>query len=192
MHDDLGSGLTTIKYLSERARKKSSDPEIVSILEKINSNSKSLVLNMSEIIWSMNAKFDDISNLTGYMRRYASEYLLTHHIPFNFNLDLKCGNQNITGDKRRNLFLIFKEVLHNAVKYSNAEFIEISVGCNPIFMITISEIGGVGFDPEVSKNDGNGLFNIERRIEKINATISHSLTDKAMITVIKYPLNPLP
>ncbi|MGB3226675.1 MAG: histidine kinase dimerization/phosphoacceptor domain-containing protein, partial [Saprospiraceae bacterium] len=74
MHDDLGSGLTTIKYLSERALKQAKDPEEEKQVKRISEHSSQLVRNMSEIIWAMNTRYDTLENLLAYIRRYASEY----------------------------------------------------------------------------------------------------------------------
>src|SRR6187549_1419839 len=74
MHDDLGSGLTTIRYLSDKALTQAKDAEEAIQIKKIADHSNDLVRNMSEIIWAMNARFDNADSLTSYLRRYASEY----------------------------------------------------------------------------------------------------------------------
>jgi len=63
MHDDLGSGLTTIRYLSDKALMQAKDTEEVEQIQRIADHSNTLVRNMSEIIWAMNSRFDDAENL---------------------------------------------------------------------------------------------------------------------------------
>src|SRR5687768_6170787 len=84
MHDDLGSGLTTIRYLSDKALIQAKDSEEATQIKKIADHSNTLVRNMSEIIWAMNSRFDNTENLIGYLRRYASEYLDERQMPFTF------------------------------------------------------------------------------------------------------------
>ncbi|HQW11916.1 MAG TPA: histidine kinase [Saprospiraceae bacterium] len=186
MHDDLGSGLTTILFLSDRLKKKHPNPQTDEIVSKIESNSKSLVSNMSEIIWTMNSRFDDALNLAGYMRSYASEFLTSNDMPLNFFISDNCGSQPIVGSKRRDLFLIYKEILHNAVKHSKSKLISIKIDCSEILIVTIDEIGGKGFDPAQADENGNGLYNMKKRVEAINGTIDFQNSGDKMQTTIKY------
>src|SRR5690606_15247219 len=117
MHDDLGSGLTTIQYLSERALKNVSDEKEIQNIRKISKESNDLVRNMSEIIWAMNDRFDTLDNLIIYIRRYAYEYLDSHGLAFNIHIQENIPAVKISGEKRRNVFLVVKEALHNVVKH---------------------------------------------------------------------------
>ena len=60
MHDQLGSGLTVIRYLSDNVKASHDKEEINSSIDKIMTYSNDLITNMSEIIWSMNSRYDDI------------------------------------------------------------------------------------------------------------------------------------
>lgn len=184
MHDDLGSGLTTILFLSERLKKISPTQQHIELIDKITRNSKVLVSNMSEIIWSMNSRFDDVLNLAGYMRRFASEFLDSHEVPLHFHIAENCQKQPISGTKRRDLFLVFKEILHNAVKYSQAHMIAINIDCDGILVITVDELGGKGFDPALVENRGNGIYNIGKRINRIGGQIEFRRLSNKMHTKI--------
>src|SRR5690606_22154964 len=102
MHDDLGSGLTKIRYLSERALKNTQDPEEIAEIKSIAEQSNTLVTNMSEIIWALNSRFDTTENLIGYLRRYIVEYLEEHRIPYDLNIENDITDIPVTGEKRRN------------------------------------------------------------------------------------------
>lgn len=190
MHDDLGSGLTTIRYLSDRALKQAKDAEESKQIKRIADHSNKLVRNMSEIIWAMNSRFDTADNLVGYLRRYASEYLEEHQIPLKFIAEAEHLDKiAMGGEKRRNVFLVFKEMLHNGVKYSAAERIEVRIEGNHQLHIEISEIGGKGFDPELAKEKGNGLFNCGKRMDSVGGQLTFEKTDEAMHIHIRIPLN---
>jgi len=192
MHDDLGSGLTTIRYLSDKALKQAKDAEEAVQIKKIADHSNTLVRNMSEIIWAMNSRFDNTENLTGYLRRYASEYLEERNIAHEFINDTLSTNSTIGGEKRRNIFLVFKEILHNSVKYSGADKIRIVIEANGVFRISISEIDGKGFDPESVLEKGNGLYNCRKRMNVIGGSISFARTEHAMDINISAPLSDPP
>ena len=188
MHDDLGSGLTTIRYLSDKALKQAKDAEEAGQIKRIAEHSNTLVRNMSEIIWAMNSRFDNTENLTGYLRRYASEYLDERQMPFQFEANESNESSTIGGEKRRNIFLVFKELLHNTVKYSQAKSVLIRIDCGADFVINISELGGKGFNAEESIEKGNGLFNCRKRLSSIDGELSFEKTDDAMNIIISVPV----
>ena len=190
MHDDLGSGLTTIRYLSDKALMQAKDTEEVEQIQRIADHSNTLVRNMSEIIWAMNSRFDDAENLAGYLRRYASEYLEEHSIPFSFDIDEEqLENVNVRGEVRRNLFLVFKEVLHNTVKYSGASEVIIHLHIADHVTIKVSEVGARGFDPISSEVKGNGLYNIKKRMDAIQGRITYEQSAEAMQITFSAPIH---
>ncbi|MBL0007445.1 MAG: hypothetical protein IPP25_09780 [Saprospiraceae bacterium] len=191
MHDDLGSGLTTIRYLSDKALKQARDSAETEQIKRISEHSKRLVRNMSEIIWAMNSRFDSAENLVGYLRRYASEYLEEYQLPLKFVSGLEHLDQvSMGGEKRRNVFLVFKEMLHNAVKYSGAERLEIEITTNHQLGIHIAEIGGKGFDPELALEKGNGIFNCRKRMHSAGGELTFEKTAEAMHIHIIVPIKP--
>ncbi|MBP6416878.1 MAG: hypothetical protein KA330_10510 [Chitinophagaceae bacterium] len=193
MHDDLGSGLTTIRYLSDKALMQAKDAEEAIQIKKIADHSNALVRNMSEIIWAMNSRFDTAENLIGYLRRYASEFLDEHGITLKFNVvEDHLQEINVGGEKRRNIFLVFKEILHNTIKYSGATQVIIDVETHPDINIRISEIGGKGFDPDQASEHGNGLYNCNKRMTSIDGQLAFEKTNDGMQIVISAPINPQP
>lgn len=183
MHDDLGSGLTRIRYLSDKALVHASETEKEEIT-KISAYANDLVRNMGEIIWAMNSRFDNAESLAAYIRRYASEYLETYQIPFVFKDNTSQPSLSLSGEKRRVLFLIIKELLHNAIKHANCKAIRIEIYSQPQTKIVFTEVGAKGFDPLKIKTQGNGLFNMSKRISGIHGTLNHERTENDMVSTI--------
>lgn len=167
MHDDLGSGLTTIRYLSDRALKNVSNEEEQTHIKKIADQSNSLVRNMSEIIWAMNSRFDTVANLTAYIRRYASEYLEEYRIKLTWHQEMEEVDVRISGEKRRNVFLVIKEALHNVVKHASAKHVHISVTAHTDKVEIIIQDDGIGFNTDLVNDHGNGLHNMQKRMNQI-------------------------
>lgn len=184
MHDDLGSGLTTIKYLSDKALIQAKDEGEKAEIKKIAQHSNNLVSNMGEIIWAMNSRFDNVDNLMGYIRRYASEYLEQYEVELIFTTNETETNAIITGEKRRNVFLVVKEILHNAVKYSGAKAIKIHFEIEENIEINISEVGGKGFDVEEMKDKSNGIYNMEKRMEGIGNILFNRNNEGMVIKIL--------
>jgi signal transduction histidine kinase len=190
MHDDLGSGLTTIRYLSDKALMQAKDTEEAAQIQRIADHSNTLVRNMSEIIWAMNSRYDDAENLMGYLRRYASEFLDEHGISLKFDpTDRQWDEVIVGGEVRRNLFLVFKEILHNTVKYSGATQVIVEMEADDQLTIRITETGGKGFDPDAAEGKGNGLYNCRKRMDFIHGQIAFEKTPEAMQFILSAPIN---
>lgn len=169
MHDDLGSGLTTIKYLSDKALKNVTEENEIENIRKISKESNDLVRNMSEIIWAMNDRFDTLENLVIYIRRYAYEYLESYNLDFSIDIQENIPAIKISGEKRRNVFLVVKEALHNVVKHSQATSALIKVTFDENLNIIIKDNGQETSDTN-KKNFGNGLHNMQGRMNKIGGS----------------------
>ncbi|MEP7197396.1 MAG: histidine kinase [Saprospiraceae bacterium] len=170
MHDDLGSGLTTIRYLSDRALKNAVNEDEREHIQKIALQSNSLVSNMSEIIWAMNSRYDTLENLLSYLRHYASEYLEEYSIHLEWKQEIQHPELNLNGEIRRNVFLVMKEALHNIVKYAQSPKVKVEIiELEDSVQLVIRDFG-LGFNIAIKEKMGNGLFNMEKRMKQIGAS----------------------
>ena len=181
MHDDLGGGLTTIKFLSQKVLRKAEDDKTKIQVQKIADHSQTLVNNMSEIIWAMNAGFDSLDSFIAYSRRYASEYLMDHEIKLDFKTVGKTDGFQFSGEKRRNLFLVIKEALHNTVKHADASLVTISIFVDKQIKITYKD-NGLGFSGEDSLL-GHGMRNMEQRVKTLMGDFNVQSDDGVKINI---------
>ena len=185
MHDELGSGMTAIRLMSEIARNKMKENTPVEI-DKISSSADDVLNKMNAIIWSMNSGNDSLDNLVSYIRSYAIEYFDNTPVNCKVNTPDKIADKELTGDKRRNVFLCLKETLNNALKHSKASQITIDITANHKLLIKITD-NGVGIDMEKLRQFGNGLKNIAHRMESIGGTFSIE-RNNGTVTVLELPL----
>jgi signal transduction histidine kinase len=185
MHDDLGSGLTRITYLSEAGLQKKENKEELS---KIQNTSLELVQNMSELIWAMKAENDSLSNLQSYIKKYASEYLDSNNIDFSMKAFEIVDDIEISGDMRKNIYLIVKEALHNIVKHAKSSKVEIHMSATEHIEIRIKD-NGIGFD-QMKKSEGNGLNNMRKRTENLKGTFELNVSNGTEIRLV-FPLTKL-
>nr|WP_307735090.1 triple tyrosine motif-containing protein [Chitinophaga nivalis] len=187
MHDDLGSGLSTIRLLSEVAKRKIQDPGQTREIERISETAGEMVDKMSEIIWAMNSSNDSLANLIAYMRSFAAEFLEHAHITHQFYIPETIPNIKLSGGTRRNIYLAVKESLHNVVKHAKATEVIIEVKMHKNMTIMIKD-NGKGFDQEKVRLFGNGLKNIQKRMNAVggNADIS---SNNGTIVFLDIPLN---
>jgi len=185
MHDELGGGLTSIKFLSQSILRKVVDENEKSRVQKIVQHAETLVANMSEIIWAMNSGFDTLESLIAYTRRFAFDFLEDHQFQLDFNIEGNPLGYEFSGEKRRNIFLIIKESLHNAVKHSQGNKMAITFDIKNELEIEIVD-DGKGFEQNPA-DLGNGINNMKDRAKKLNGMIAWTGTNGTRI-MIKIPL----
>jgi len=172
MHDDLGAGLTTIIYLSEKAIEVSANQEEKSNILKISEQSSQLIRNMSEIIWALNIRHDGLAGTLAYIRRYCYEYLDEHKIKLNWEQTSIPPNIKLTGERRRNLLLVVKEVLHNVFKHAAATEVNIHSYCTTELLVLQIRDNGKGFELSDENDIGNGIFNMQKRMSDSSGVIN--------------------
>jgi len=170
LHDDIGSTLTSISYYSElvKMQLKEEDAPLKLFLEKIGNNARNMVVAMSDIVWIINPKNDTTNNLISRMKHYAAEMLGERNIQYSFNTNEDIEKLKLNMQQRKNLYLIYKEAVHNAVKYAHCSKVEIDFEqADHSLSLSIND-DGKGFNTQ-QPSEGNGLVNMKRRAEEIKA-----------------------
>lgn len=185
MHDELGSGMTAIRLMSEIAKNKMKESTPMEI-EKISQSADDILNKMNAIIWSMNSKNDSLGNLIAYIRAYATEYLEGTSVKCNVNIPEYIHDQELSGDKRRNIFLCVKETLNNMLKHSKATELAIDITADGALKIKIHD-NGVGIDLQKIRQFGNGLQNIDRRMKSIGGDFD-IVNNNGTVTTLELPL----
>jgi signal transduction histidine kinase len=166
MHDELGSGVTAIRLMSEIVKSKMKEATFPEI-EKISHSANELLNKMNTIIWTMTSSNDTLENLIAYIRSYAVEFFENTAIDCIFSMPASIPPREITGEKRRNIFLSVKEALNNVAKHSQSSIVRINVTILDRMVIEIQD-DGVGIDLEKLRKFGNGLNNMKKRMASIN------------------------
>ena len=188
MHDDLGAGLSRIKFLSQAlGNKNPNDESIKTALQKITDYSDEMTEKMGEIVWALNEKNDTLADLVAYTRSYVMEYLANHDIPCEANTPMHLPGSFIPGEIRRNIFLAVKECLHNIVKHANASQVYFSVELNGKIRIIIHD-NGKGIDWNNQRPYSNGLQNIQKRLAEIKGEVDF-VNENGTKVLLEVPLS---
>jgi len=171
IHDHLGANLTRISLLSQSAHGELENPaQAARQLDRIYSTSRELTRSMDEIVWAVNPQHDTLDSLASYLGNFAQEYLVSIHIRCRLEVPLHLPHWPITAEMRHNVFLAFKEVLHNIVKHSSAKEVSVFLATETASFTLIIRDDGAGFDPATvpeRPGRGNGLKNLRQRLEKL-------------------------
>ncbi len=188
LHDDIGASLSNISILNELAKRNSGDAvKAEKYLSKAGDDIQNISESLSDIVWNINPRYDDIENLFIRMKRYAADMMDGRNIRYDLNFPEK-SSFNIPMEKRRDLYMIFKEALNNIGKYSNADNVNIDlhIADHKIIMSIIDN--GKGFSV-LNKSAGNGLLNMRQRAEKWNGKLNiDSVTGTGTTIKLEMPL----
>jgi len=164
LHDDIGSTLSQIALLSEVARRRPAAEERERPLADIANLSRELIDSMSDIVWTIDPEQDRLGDLTHRMRRFASD--LFSHNGSQLRLDMPGEEQNphIGADIRRQVYLIFKESLHNTARHSGCTEVDLKLRLADGWLELSIADNGRGFDPgQTGRGHGHGLASMRRR-----------------------------
>jgi len=181
MHDEIGSKLTKISFISERAKGELLDQEpVAGRLDAIADTSRELLLSLDEIVWAVNPHNDTLEHLAAYLGQYVTEYLQNTNVECELHIPRNLPHWPLSAETRHNLFLAFEEIVNNALKHGGASRVRVDMVAGPSrFEIAVTD-NGRGFDSaegeragaagaagRTKKRGGNGLWNMRKRLEDI-------------------------
>ena len=178
LHDDFGAGLTLITLLSENARKQNGQ---LGELQEIANTGRKLAGSMKEIIWSMDPETKTLEQLVIYLREELGNLLEVSEMDYQFNFPSEIPDISLLNQQRRNLLLVAKESVNNAIKYSEATFIEIGLRVEEFQIWLWVQDNGKGFDVN-EKKKGNGLKNMAYRMKEMEGKFTISSNEKGTKT----------
>ena len=167
MHDDIGAGLSGIKLLTEMAKTKTKDDVSNAEIGKIYDSVGDISAKMKEVIWSLNTENDHLSSLISYIQRQVRLWLENYPCQLSISIPEKIPELEISGESRRDIFLAVKEAIHNIIKHSGADKVNIVISCDEQLTIKITD-NGKGFHAGENSETGNGLKNMKNRIQRLN------------------------
>ncbi len=174
LHDEVGatlSGIAMYSHLTLQQIKAAQPGEVEKSLQIIQQSAIDTVNRLSDIVWSVNPLHDSLKKLLEKLEEYATEMSVTKNIKVNVYIPQgRIANLKLPMLTRKNIYLICKEAINNAVKYSNASILELIVqDFDHSLEFTIKD-NGKGFDFDIIRR-GNGLENMQKRADEIGAKL---------------------
>lgn len=169
MHDDLGSSLFSIKNSAQIALRQptleATRQEVTRLLEQ----TRYVVQQVREIIWAVTAHNDTPENFVGYLRRYVHQFGDETGLTVQFAAPEPLPTESLSaeplsGELRRQLFLVLKEALHNVRKHAEAREVRVQISFEPLTVQVTDDGKGIRPDPGGA---GYGLRNMTRRTEEL-------------------------
>ena len=185
LHDDVGSSLSSLQVYSTVAVQlmESQPAKAKEMLEKIAVQSKILMENIGDIVWSMKPDSEQQIQLNAKIKNFVSDVLSAANINYVINIDegAEALIKNIAAKK--NILLIIKEAVNNTVKYSNASHVAVSIKKIDEHICVQVADNGKGFDAAAEKIKGDGLSNMQKRTEELKGIFEITSTPGKGTTV---------
>lgn len=175
LHDEVGSTLTGIAMYSHLTReqiKAQKTEEVEKSLNNMQQSAGDMVNKLNDIVWLVNPEKDSLEKIMERLEEYADGMAIIKNIEVRIISPAKLTAISLPVKNRRNIYLFCKEAINNAVKYSHATLIELSIKefDNKRIEFSIHD-NGKGFDAITVKR-GNGLMNMQQRANDINGIFS--------------------
>lgn len=177
MHDDMGAGLSRIRYLSASMKNEIQDEKLKHNLDTLISSSDNLVDKMNDIIWTLNTGDESLEEVIYYIRSQCSEMLDNAGVGFEYVIPETIPDLIISSEIKRNLYLAIKEATHNVIKHAHATQVNLLIQIGQQITIRVSD-NGKGFNTEELTSKGNGLVNYQKRMAVIKGKVQYH-SDKA-------------
>lgn len=170
LHDEVGSSLTRISIYSDLLDNGVDENEKKTYLTNIRETSREVVSTMSDIVWSVDNRSDRLGDLLLRMKDFAAQLLVPKNIEFEFTVHTHDDKVLLSPQVKQNLYLIYKEALHNIVKHAQAKHVSIRVDQSSRNIVVQVADDGIGFT-EHENNKGNGLRSMRKRAADIHARL---------------------
>jgi two-component system, NarL family, sensor histidine kinase UhpB len=190
LHDDIGSTISSINILSKVALQQHTHGDIPmgTSIQKIKDRSESIMESMSDIVWAINPHHDTIEQMIFRMKEFAAEILEPLNIKYTFKEEGVFLAVKLNVEKRKDFYLLFKEAVNNAAKYSGCHNVWINLKQELRHLRLRIEDDGRGFNADEIKN-GNGLVNMRRRADSMKGTIQiDSSSGRGTRIIVEVPL----
>jgi signal transduction histidine kinase len=182
LHDDLGTRLSHISLLGAYAESNSPDPDARASFGQITAMSRELIGALSETVWMLNPKNNQLETLVDYLCRLVSDLCRLAEIRCRIDAMSVTENVSITHAFRHNVSLAVKEIVNNALKHSSASEIRMTIIVEGrLLKITVVD-NGVGMTPEARKS-GLGLESISQRMKSVRGKCTMTPIDDGGLNI---------
>lgn len=186
LHDELGSGISRIRWVTGSIQKETGVDR--SKLEPIEEVADQLSLGMRSLIWLLHVEHTGMKDLKSRIRELANRFA----DDCEWSIDWKeNGQSNLVLDQTafRDVYLMLKEVLHNAAKYGKTQKVSIHWDVDSEGMYVRVFDHGVGFDSATMK-EGRGMGNLRHRAANHKGLVEvQTAIGKGTTTTIYFPWN---
>ncbi len=175
LHDDIGASLSRVAILSEvvRQQNRGHNGESEGRLAEIANSARELVDSMSDIVWSVDPRRDDLGNVVTRVRQFGADIFEAQGIEWELQVTPDLEKTKLTPEQRRDIFLICKEALNNVARHAGCRRATLSLRVSGQQILVEIKDDGRGFAATVVENGrgGHGLANMRARAARLGGSL---------------------
>jgi len=188
LHDEVGSMLTQISMQSTLLREGHYAPaQQQAYLEQMSEASRRAARQMSDAVWSIDARYDSAASLLDRLRDHAHEVLPPAGLELDFRADAALATTTVPLATRQALYYIYKEALHNIVKHARAQQVWVRLRLRGRQLELEVRDDGRGL-PSAGRPGGQGLPNMRMRTAAVGGAITFDATGPGTALLVRLPL----
>lgn len=188
LHDEVGSMLTQISMQSTLLREGRYAPaQQQAYLDQMADASRRAARQMSDAVWSIDARNDSAASLLDRLRDHAHEVLPPADLEFDFQAEAGLEAVALPLATRQALYYIYKEALHNVVKHAHARQVRVWVRRQPQQLELEVRDDGQGL-PATGRAGGQGLRNMQMRATAVGGSLRLVPARPGTALVVRLPL----
>ena len=163
--------MSSIALLAELGKTETDEPDLViEELTEIKSTADKTIESMRDIVWLIRPGEETWQQMLTRFRETASKLLRAHE--YTLKVRGESTDMRLPLEFKRDLFLIYKEVLNNIVRHAEAENVAILIDCRRNRLEMSIPDDGKGFNNlDQEFREGNGLRNLRMRAQAITANL---------------------
>jgi ligand-binding sensor domain-containing protein len=162
LHDDIGANLSTIALKAGMVEAASTlDRRGRTHLHDVGQLARDSAHKVRETVWVVNTRYDTLAALVSKMRDTV-DLILSGHVAYTFEAPSELPRIDIKMETRQNVYLMFKEVLHNVVKHAGASTVGIELAADARELVIRVWDDGVGLDQDQA-GSGSGRALLDHR-----------------------------
>ena len=171
LHDELATNLSSIAMFGALVRDGNAEPGI--FLDRITTLATESAEVVREIIWSIDPRVETIESVMARLRDTMITSCRARGMQLTMAVSAHTGIKtiNLSPEQRKNLWLMLKEAMTNAIKHSGATELSVRVaGEGNALRITVED-NGRGYD-STAGGRGRGLETMRMRARALGGTMS--------------------
>lgn len=185
IHDEIGSELTKITFMGRELERSVVDDPGASgqLASRIRMLSTEVGAKLGEVVWAVDPANEHVRDLVAQVHAHAQRMSAGTGIAVDLDLEHSGENRALDPASKRDLHLLIKEALHNALKHAGATRITVSLHTTPAGYGFRIQDDGQGFDPGTVREGGNGLRNMRQRAERLKARFNLTVDQGTLVEV---------
>ncbi len=186
LHDGINNSIAGLKYYINDRRLRASDKNEQFLLSDIELELNAIYSETKSYLHKLHTGFDEKKQSVSALLDETKKRYKSTGLEVVYEVDDQLTHK-ISYFQENNLYFIIKESISNAIKHSHCGMIKITITIKKEFCFFEIHDNGKGFNFAEKKTIGNGLFNLQLRMKKIDGNISFNTQNGTRICG-KFPI----